>query len=1026
MESNQNPGEVVNRRQSKRSTVLSVALVGALTLTISGVSSGQTFYVATNGDDGSGNGSVGAPWATITHALDTVPDSATILVRPGTYFGRVNLRGTFASGVTVRSEIPYEARLRYDATVVICFYGQGITLEGFDIAHDGPGAGGLVIQVQDLIGNPGGADFVSRITFRNNVLHDSFNNDILKINNGAGNVTVEGNIFYNQTGSDEHIDVNSVRDVVIQDNVFFNDFAGSGRVNGNDTSGYIVIKDSNADDDTVLGSERITVRRNVFLNWEGSTGSNFVLVGEDGQPFYEAREVLVENNLMIGNSSNVMRSAFGVKGGAGITFRYNTVVGDLPSLAYALRLNTEGLNLPNDDIFFENNIWSDPTGTMGAENPSRPNDFSDTPPGETIDYLLDNNLYWNGGASIPSNPAELVNYTDDVRRTVADPLLLDPVGIVLPRYIPLTKDFADGSTTVREVFVNLVNLYAATDPVSPVIDAAVGASPPTDILGNPRPVGSSADIGAWERQIAAPAFLLDVSRSGTGTGSVTSVPSGISCGGDCTQSYTDGTSVTLTATPDLGSVFTGWSGACSGAGVCVVSMTAARSIDADFASLGSRTLTVTTSGSGTGTIVSDVPGIGCGGDCSESYPYATVVTLTAIWTGGATFVEWTGACSGSAACVVTMTNDLAVDANFVTGEAHDYTYRVTVQNLSGGQALTAPVVATHTGRLRLYRPRRPASAAIQALAENGNATPLLTLLGGDARVSDIATGATGALVPGSDPGGTLLGSSTNILIGADRRAKFLSVASMVVCTNDGFTGLNRVRLPRSGVRVYFPRVRDAGTEINSEDFADLVPACQSLIGIASADVGTLVSNPALEEGGRILPHAGVGSEDDLIASTHGWVDPMIRVTVTPLRSGARRLTARLNGKQVVAQDVDGDNTFVDTRATGTLNLRLLRGDTELKHVLVVRRIDDVTEAHIRAGLPNENGPVVATLYGTAAPDGRFSGRLARGSLTEADLVGPFAGDFPGFLAALGNGELYLSVHTTANPGGEIRAQIGAR
>ena len=51
-------------------------------------------------------------------------------------------------------------------------------------------------------------------------------------------------MFYNQWGSDEHIDVNSVTDVLIRDNVFFNDFAGSGRANPNNTSSYIVIKDS--------------------------------------------------------------------------------------------------------------------------------------------------------------------------------------------------------------------------------------------------------------------------------------------------------------------------------------------------------------------------------------------------------------------------------------------------------------------------------------------------------------------------------------------------------------------------------------------------------------------------------------------------------------------------------------------------------------------------------------------------------------------------------------------------------------
>jgi hypothetical protein len=458
--------------------------------TLAGVSSAgaATRWVATTGSDATGDGSAQKPWATITNALDNAGDGDLILVRAGTYVGRTELRGSFATGVVVRSEVPYRAKLRRNSTVVVCYYGQGITLEGFDIAHT-DSAAPLVIQIQDLRGAPGGTDRVSRIVLRNNVIHDSRDNDLLKVNNGAADIMVAGNIFYNQTGSDEHIDINGVDRVVVEDNVFFNDFEGSGRPNANDTSSYIVVKDSNGDTDGVRGSHDITIRRNVFLHWQGSSGSNFVLVGEDGMPFHEAERVLVENNLMLGDSPHTIRAPFGVKGGKDVTFRNNTVCGDMPSNAFAMRLNVEQLNPPNENISFYDNVWSDPTGTML--------DFSDTPPGETTTFALDGNLYWNGAAAIPSSGTDLINSTNDAHRIIADPRLGSFTGLVLPRWVEATARFADGSSTVRDVFTNLVDRYAKPGSGSAVVDAgSLAHAASEDILGRVR--GGRPDRGAYE------------------------------------------------------------------------------------------------------------------------------------------------------------------------------------------------------------------------------------------------------------------------------------------------------------------------------------------------------------------------------------------------------------------------------------------------------------------------------------------------------------------------------------------------
>jgi secreted trypsin-like serine protease len=165
-------------------------------------------------------------------------------------------------------------------------------------------------------------------------------------------------------------------------------------------------------------------------------------------------------------------------------------------------------------------------------------------------------------------------------------------------------------------------------------------------------------------------FTLNVSLSGTGSGKVTSNPGGINCLPDCSFGYTSGTNVTLTATADSGSAFTGWTGAgCSGTGTCTVTMDQARSVDAEFTNTSStptmRTLTVVKSGGGSGTVTSNPAGINCGSDCSASFTNGTSVTLTATPASGSTFAGWEGeGCSGTGTCTVAMDQAREVTATF--------------------------------------------------------------------------------------------------------------------------------------------------------------------------------------------------------------------------------------------------------------------------------------------------------------------------------------------------------------------------
>jgi len=164
---------------------------------------------------------------------------------------------------------------------------------------------------------------------------------------------------------------------------------------------------------------------------------------------------------------------------------------------------------------------------------------------------------------------------------------------------------------------------------------------------------------------APTSFALAVTKSGTGTGTVTSSPPGISCGTTCSANFDNATVVSLTATPDSGSTFAGWSGSCTGTGACSVTMDAAKSVSANFSTnAGPFALTVSKSGTGTGTVASTPSGISCGTTCSASFASGTVVSLAATPDSGSTFAGWGGACSGTGACSVTMNSAQSVSATF--------------------------------------------------------------------------------------------------------------------------------------------------------------------------------------------------------------------------------------------------------------------------------------------------------------------------------------------------------------------------
>ncbi len=192
-------------------------------------------------------------------------------------------------------------------------------------------------------------------------------------------------------------------------------------------------------------------------------------------------------------------------------------------------------------------------------------------------------------------------------------------------------------------------------------------------------------------------------------------------------------------------------------------------------------------------------------------------------------------------------------------------YDVTVENLTDGQLQTPYVLATHRYSQSVFEKGEPASAGVQGVAENGNVPGLVAELSGAPGVGTVAVVGEGPIAPGETA------SLQVIAHGGFRRA---SLVGMLICTNDGFGGIDTVKLPRPGASVkYYGKAYDAGTEKNTEAYADLVPPCDG-----SGQTGE--SNPALAEGGVVMRHAGIQGGADLDPAIHGWTGPVVKVTIS--------------------------------------------------------------------------------------------------------------------------------------------------
>ncbi|MEZ4644098.1 MAG: spondin domain-containing protein [Chloroflexota bacterium] len=207
-------------------------------------------------------------------------------------------------------------------------------------------------------------------------------------------------------------------------------------------------------------------------------------------------------------------------------------------------------------------------------------------------------------------------------------------------------------------------------------------------------------------------------------------------------------------------------------------------------------------------------------------------------------------------------------------------YQVTFTNLTAGQPLSPAVVATHRAGLGMFNGNQYALPALEAIAEDGDESSMAALLNSLPQVSQVVQ--VGApLTPQGITVGDFSSSATFEIIA--RPGDRISLASMLICTNDGFTALGSASLPQHGSHDYWLYGYDAGTEDNTELSGDLPDPCSALgpvvlNGDANGNENTAVDTQPHQS---IQLHPGIQGNGDLLPA-HNWDGAVAKVTITRL------------------------------------------------------------------------------------------------------------------------------------------------